>query len=232
VIVSEVFGPTIQGEGPSTGRRAGFVRLGRCDLHCAWCDTPYTWDWKGRNGVTYDPAVELQMMDVEEVTQRVRDMDVPLVVITGGEPLLQMKQVTRLAENLEPTHQIEVETNGRHRPIFDLIQAVTAFNVSPKLDNSGQDEDRTIIPSVLSTFAASGKARFKWVCDSPADVDRVARLSVGLGIPASATWIMAEGRVPGEVHYHLSQVVEATIAHHFNLTGRLHLEIWGDKRGH
>jgi 7-carboxy-7-deazaguanine synthase len=231
VIVSEVFGPTVQGEGPSTGRRAGFVRLGRCDLHCSWCDTPYTWDWKGRNGVAYNPATELVNLDVEEVAGLVREMDVPLVVITGGEPLLQMKEVTRLALNLEPDHQIEVETNGRHRPTFGLLQSAY-FNVSPKLANSGQEESHTISPMVLSTFVASGKARFKWVCVTPADVDRVAELSASLGIPASATWIMAEGRGSGEVHYHLDQVAEAAIAHHFNLTGRLHLEIWGDKRGH
>ena len=45
--VSEIFGPTHQGEGPSTGRLCGFVRLARCNLSCLWCDTPYTWDWGG-----------------------------------------------------------------------------------------------------------------------------------------------------------------------------------------
>ena len=48
--VSEIFGPTFQGEGPFTGRAAVFLRLGRCNLDCKWCDTPYTWDWKGKNG--------------------------------------------------------------------------------------------------------------------------------------------------------------------------------------
>ena len=51
LVVAEVFGPTFQGEGPSTGQRAGFVRLGRCNLDCSWCDTPYTWDWE-----RFDPA--------------------------------------------------------------------------------------------------------------------------------------------------------------------------------
>jgi organic radical activating enzyme len=232
MIVSEVFGPTVQGEGPSTGRRAGFVRLGRCDLHCSWCDTPYTWDWKGRNGVAYAPSAELKNMAVTEVEDLIRAMDVPLVVITGGEPLLQMGGVTQLALNLEPDHDIEIETNGRHRPSIGLFQAVTHFNVSPKLANSGQEESHTISPLVLTAFLASGKARFKWVCVCPADVVRVAELSASLGIPASATWIMAEGRGPGEVHHHLAQVAEVAISCHFNLTGRLHLEIWGDKRGH
>ena len=39
LVVSEIFGPTWQGEGPSLGRRCGFVRLGRCNLACTFCDT-------------------------------------------------------------------------------------------------------------------------------------------------------------------------------------------------
>lgn len=41
LLVSEVFGPTVQGEGKHCGRIAAFVRLGGCNLHCRWCDTPY-----------------------------------------------------------------------------------------------------------------------------------------------------------------------------------------------
>ena len=42
LVVAEVFGPTVQGEGPSAGRRASFIRLGGCNLHCDWCDTKFT----------------------------------------------------------------------------------------------------------------------------------------------------------------------------------------------
>ena len=44
LVVAEIFGPTWQGEGPSAGQVAAFVRLGLCNLTCAWCDTAYTWD--------------------------------------------------------------------------------------------------------------------------------------------------------------------------------------------
>jgi 7-carboxy-7-deazaguanine synthase len=39
------FGPTFQGEGPSAGRRALFIRLSHCNLSCPGCDTPESWDW-------------------------------------------------------------------------------------------------------------------------------------------------------------------------------------------
>ena len=48
LIVAECFGvetPTFQGEGPSCGHPALFIRLSRCNLTCARCDTKYTWDW-------------------------------------------------------------------------------------------------------------------------------------------------------------------------------------------
>ena len=51
--VNEIFGPTIQGEGPHTGRLVGFLRLAGCNLACSWCDTPYSWDW-----TKYDKAEE------------------------------------------------------------------------------------------------------------------------------------------------------------------------------
>ncbi|MBV9933157.1 MAG: 7-carboxy-7-deazaguanine synthase QueE, partial [Actinobacteria bacterium] len=94
--VSECFGPTVQGEGPSVGRRAGFVRLGKCNLACEFCDTPYTWRWDD-----HDPAVELHEQSVADIVERVTAMDVPMVVITGGEPLLQQRELEALARELK-----------------------------------------------------------------------------------------------------------------------------------
>src|SRR6266550_4296924 len=108
LVVSEVFGPTFQGEGPSIGRRAGFVRLGRCNLACEWCDTKYTWDWS-----QYDPAVELSHRTVTEIVDQLVAMDVPMVVVTGGEPLLQQRSlVPLLVECHGRRWRIEVETAG------------------------------------------------------------------------------------------------------------------------
>src|SRR4051794_4076555 len=91
LVVSEVFGPTFQGEGRSLGRRCGFVRLGRCNLACTWCDTPYTWDWD-----RFDPAVELQRRTVTEIVSALEAMAIDMVVITGGEPLLQQSHLGSL----------------------------------------------------------------------------------------------------------------------------------------
>ena len=78
LVVAEVFGPTFQGEGPSIGRRAGFVRLGRCNLDCSWCDTPYTWDWD-----RFDPAKELRHESVTSVLAHLDAMTPEIVVVTS-----------------------------------------------------------------------------------------------------------------------------------------------------
>jgi 7-carboxy-7-deazaguanine synthase len=221
LVVSEVFGPTIQGEGPSLGRRAGFVRLGRCNLACTWCDTPYTWDWS-----RFDPAVELRRIDVAGVVAQVEAMAVDLVVVTGGEPLLQQSAVAELAAALQP-RRIEVETAGTIAPTPALVGAVAQFNVSPKLDNSGNPLDRRYKPEVLQAFVETGKAVFKFVVRGPAELDEVA----AFGLPDGLVWVMPEGTTAEEVRGRLARLAESVVARGWNLTTRLHIELWGDRRG-
>lgn len=225
VTVSEVFGPTVQGEGPSAGRRCAFVRLGRCNLSCSWCDTPYSWDW-----TRYDPAVELTTVPVTEVVQQVNDMDVPLVVITGGEPMLQRRALTALATDLAPNHRVEVETNGTQSPWANLTRRVH-YNVSPKLPHAGMPVADTIVPDVLREFNATGCASLKWVCQSPEDVDHAADWTSATGWDPSDVWIMPEGATPGAQAVTAPLVADRAVAYGFNISPRLHVNLWGDTRG-
>ncbi|HHK7228110.1 TPA: hypothetical protein ACQXLV_002143, partial [Streptococcus pneumoniae] len=59
--VSEVFGPTIQGEGPHAGRTCHFIRLGGCNLSCSWCDTPYS---TGQHGIPLSTVPRVMVDDV------------------------------------------------------------------------------------------------------------------------------------------------------------------------
>src|SRR3954451_14009106 len=166
LVVSEVFGPTWQGEGPSIGRRCGFVRLGRCNLACSWCDTPYTWDWD-----RYDPAVELARRPVAELLAELDAMGVDMIVVTGGEPLLQQTHLEPLvAGAAERGWWIEIETAGTIAPRPQLA-GVARFNVSPKLANSGNPIERRYRPDVLRAFQADGRAAFKFVACDAADLD-------------------------------------------------------------
>lgn len=225
LVVSEVFGPTVQGEGPSLGRRAAFVRLGRCNLDCRWCDTPFTWDWE-----RYDPAVELAERAVADVVAEVEAMGVDRVVVTGGEPLLQQR---RLLPFLEAAHErgwaVEVETNGTLAPTGDTVRLVQQFNVSPKLANSGVPADRAIVPGALAALVATGKAAFKFVVTDPGELDEVQAIVDDHHL--DPVWIMPEGTTPEAVVEGGRRLADDVIARGWQLTTRLHVLLWGDERG-
>src|SRR4051794_1609673 len=82
--ISEIFGPTIQGEGPLIGYPAVFVRAAACDYDCAWCDTPHAVQPEYRN--------EWHFMPCEEIQARVDELAANkpvLVTLSGGNPALQ-----------------------------------------------------------------------------------------------------------------------------------------------
>ena len=87
---------SLQGEGITAGAPSVFLRLATCNLSCTWCDTKYTWDWE-----RYDFKQEVVSLSSTEVEGRVVSFDCPRLVITGGEPLLQQKELAPLATSLK-----------------------------------------------------------------------------------------------------------------------------------
>jgi len=119
LVLSEVFGPTIQGEGRHAGLPCVFVRLGRCNLDCRWCDTPYTWDWEH-----YDPATELTKRTVTDVLAEVEERAVSadtIIVVSGGQR--QINPV--LAQN---NIRVIKDTHGRTSQLSAAdIEALSAY---------------------------------------------------------------------------------------------------------
>ena len=225
LVVSEVFGPTFQGEGPSVGRRAGFVRLGRCNLDCAWCDTPYTWDWQ-----RYDPGEELRRMSPADILDRLTAMAPEIVVVTGGEPLLQQRRLMPLVDGcVAHGWPVEVETNGTRAPDAALVRTVAQWNVSPKLANSGVAEADRIRPDALAALRATERAVFKFVVANEGDLDEVAALVDAHDL--RPVWVMPEGTDADTVLERARSLADAVIGRGWNLTPRLHVLLWGDERG-
>ncbi|MGK2958874.1 MAG: 7-carboxy-7-deazaguanine synthase QueE [Acidimicrobiales bacterium] len=223
--VAEIFGPTFQGEGPSIGQRAGFVRLGRCNLTCTWCDTPYTWDWE-----RFDPAKEVTPMGVSSVLDRLDSMDPRLVVITGGEPLLQQRKLLGVLEGCRKRgFLVEVETNGTLVASPEFLDLVNQFNVSPKLANSGVSEDKRIVPEALESFSSSGKAIFKFVVEDHAELEEVQ--SIVDRFDLYRVWIMPQARTPEALNMRLRDLAEPVLQRGWNLSSRMHVELWDDQRG-
>jgi 7-carboxy-7-deazaguanine synthase len=171
--VVEMFGPTLQGEGPSAGCPAVFVRLADCNLTCGPCDTRYSWDWKN-----YDRGTEARDAFPRDVSSWALARAPRLVVVTGGEPLLQQEALVPVAEELAAHGKlVEIETNGTIAPRPGLAAHVSRFVVSPKLPSMlDAPLPRRIKPRVLAAFTRTGKAVFKFVVATGADVDAVAAL--------------------------------------------------------
>jgi 7-carboxy-7-deazaguanine synthase len=230
LVAAEVFGPTIQGEGPSAGRRCGFIRLGGCNLHCSWCDTPYTWD-----ASRFDLHAELTRRPITDLAAAALAGGTRMTVITGGEPLLHQSQqawlplLDLLLDSGADT--IEVETNGTQTPTPETTARVTRFNVSPKLAHAGDPASLRIAPDALAALRGTGKAIFKFVCRDPGDVTETAVFAARHQIPPRLVWIMPEGITAQVLSARAKALADPAIACGFNLTTRLHVLAWGDERG-
>lgn len=174
LVVSEIFGPTVSGEGPTLGQRCAFLRLGGCNLDCSWCDTPYTWD-----ASRHDLRAELTRVDADDIVKRLLALGCKFVIISGGEPLLQQRYAgwgVMLCGLRDAGVRVEAETNGTLEPAAETVRLLSRFVVSPKLAHSGVAEDRRIVPAALKALAATGKAVFKFVCRSADDVAEAAEI--------------------------------------------------------
>jgi organic radical activating enzyme len=235
---------TLQGEGMSVGLPAVFIRASRCNLHCVWCDTDHTWNFTGtpwpheKNAVPgytkHSKSAVTYEISAEEAAERILSFRCPRTVITGGEPLLQEGEFLEMIRHIrrqQPGHQFEIETNGTRlpSPAFDAV--IDQYNISPKLGNAGMPESLRINPAALSEFAASRKAWFKFVVATPDDMLEIETLCGAHEIPRQRVLLMPEGRTSADLDRHTAWLADVCRDGGYRLSDRLHIRIWGDKRG-
>lgn len=213
---------TIQGEGPSAGRQATFVRLSGCNLTCSWCDTPYTWDWK-----QFDKRVESVEMSCDAVARLINDLGSQRVVFTGGEPMLQQRALVEVIRQTS-LNFVEVETNGTIKPTAELDELVTQYNCSPKLRNSGVAEDKRTTEA-LEWFAQNPKTAFKFVTSNQNDVAEIKTLATRFGM--TNIWLMPEGETREAQIKAMPAIMDFALENGWNFTARLHVLVWDKKRG-
>lgn len=235
---------TLQGEGASVGLPAVFVRASRCNLHCIWCDTDHTWNFTGTpwphekdstpgysKHVKQDVTVEITPA---EAAARVLAYRCHLTVITGGEPLLQEGAFLEMIGEIrhtDPTHHIEVETNGTRIPSPAFYQAVNQFNVSPKLANAAMPAAVRLQPEALKFFARSPKAWFKFVVSSTTDLEEIDTLLATYEIPNHHVILMPQGRTTAELDAVSQFLADHCRQKNFRFSDRLHIRLWGDRQG-
>jgi 7-carboxy-7-deazaguanine synthase len=225
LLVSEVFGPTLQGEGPSAGQTAAFVRLGGCNLQCSWCDTGYTWD-----NARYNLSTELRRAFTEDVAEEVLRIGSRLVVLTGGEPTLQVVEALRLTQLLQAAgRRVEIETNGTV-PIKGLSTAELVV-VSPKLANAGMPERARLRWEVLRSLSTLPNVVFKFVIASSSDLIEADRVANRLSLQPGRVWVMPEAQERAVLLQRMTDLAGPVAERRWSLSGRLQVLLWDGERG-
>jgi 7-carboxy-7-deazaguanine synthase len=154
MLITEIY-KSLQGESTHAGLRCVFVRLTGCNLRCSWCDSEYTFQGGKK-------------MTSEEVFAEIKRLSPPggLVEITGGEPMLQERDLLPLMrELLEDGYRVLLETSGE-RPLAHVPTRVIKI-VDVKCPDSGEAD--TFLPENLETL--NGHDEVKFVLSSRTDYE-------------------------------------------------------------
>lgn len=221
--IAEIF-YSIQGEGMLAGVPSVFVRTSGCNLRCSWCDTPYT---------SWNPEGEER--SIESIAEEVGGYGASHAVITGGEPMLASK-IAELTRAL-PQH-ITIETAGT----VDVDVRCDLMSISPKLANStprerehgrwaAQHERLRYQPEILKRLISRYPYQLKFVISDPADMTEVRAIVREVGAANDRVLLMPEGIDPATLAERGRLLVDLAKSAGFRFSPRLHIVLWGNRRG-
>jgi len=220
--IAEIF-YSLQGEGSLIGVPSVFVRTSGCNLRCSWCDTPYTsWHPEGTE------------FSLDEILGQVEAYPARYVVVTGGEPMIA-PEIVSLTERLrERGLHITIETAGT---VFTPV-ACDLMSISPKLANStpegswaGQHERLRFQPEVLRRLMETYEYQLKFVVAGPGDLDEIGRMLDQIRGDRSKVILMPEGIDASVLRERGLWLAEIARGEGFRFSPRLHIELWGNRRG-
>jgi 7-carboxy-7-deazaguanine synthase len=229
MLISEIF-HSLQGEGELTGMPSVFVRTSGCNLRCNWCDTPYaSWNPEGRQ------------MAVAEIVEEVTRHPAKHVVLTGGEPMIA-PDIHELAKQLRARgYHITIETAATVPPggiACDLA------SLSPKLAHSAPDarlddtwrkkhEELRWQPAVVASWMKAGNYQLKFVVGSEGDLAEIEAMvrEMGCVVPPGKILLMPEGTTVEALRSRAGWLGELCKQRGYRYAPRLHIELYGNKRG-
>lgn len=230
MLISEIF-HSLQGEGELSGVPSVFVRTSGCNLRCNWCDTPYaSWNPEGKP------------RSIEQIVAAVQDHPLTRhVVLTGGEPMIA-PEIRELAAELKLLgYHITIETAATMTPggiACDLA------SLSPKLLNSAPDDRLSLSwrrkheslrwqPAIVREWVDAYDCQFKFVVTKPEDVDELEGMLATLDreIPRHRIHLMPEGVTSGALRARAAWLPELCLRRGYRYAHRLHITLFGNKRG-
>ena len=232
MLIAEIF-HSIQGEGRLVGTPSVFVRTSGCNLRCWFCDSPYT-SW----------APEGEPRCVDAIVDEVAAFGCEHVVLTGGEPML-VQELVPLSERLQAAGlHITMETAGT----VDLPVRCDLMSISPKLSNSTPGDGRPVgfvdagwaerhekrrhRPDVIRRLTQDYDYQLKFVIDEPADVAEVEEyLESFPAVTSDRVYLMPQAIDADTLRQKSRWLAEVAKRHQWRLSPRLHVELWGNRRG-
>ncbi|MBI3060116.1 MAG: 7-carboxy-7-deazaguanine synthase QueE [Deltaproteobacteria bacterium] len=225
--IAEIF-YSVQGEGRLLGMPSVFIRTTGCNPRCVWCDTPYTsWKPEGKD------------WDVTRILAEAKQYPTRYAVVTGGEPLLSPK-IDELTKKLKKAnYHVTIETAAT---IFKPV-ACDLISMSPKLSNSTpwkrgrgrfakmHEEHRLNLP-VIEKFMVGYDYQLKFVVERKRDFSEIQKILSRLkNVDVNRVLVMAQSRTKKELREKELWIVDLCKAHGLRYTPRLHIELYGNRRG-
>jgi 7-carboxy-7-deazaguanine synthase len=229
--VSEIF-YSLQGEGMLVGTPSVFVRLAGCPLRCPWCDTKYAWDFQA--GEELEPA---------QIMGEIERWPCGFVVLTGGEPMMGPGLAAR-AGLADLTHHIRA--SGKHITVetagvlFIPDLACDLVSVSPKLAEAAagrQSPDKSCETvrsdlQVVRQLIQAYPYQLKFVIESPQDIQGVQGALKELGpLETERVLLMPQAATADELRTNSAMVAELCRQTGLRFGPRLHIQLWGQRRG-
>ena len=220
--INEIF-YSIQGEGPSIGQPAIFIRLAGCNQNCTFCDTKY-------HSIVDESSTPQTILDTLK-----KNPNCKRLIFTGGEPLLQQTEICEfLMSNYNALEDIniEFETNGTvefnkyFKTIFDYF--VVHFNVSPKFASSGNKEVEIFHKQFIERSYYSSIFKFVYVKGQVFEIFDFINENY---IPKEKIYVMPEGATQKEQENLMPEVIEFCKKYGFTFSPRLHVLVWDSKKG-
>lgn len=232
IVVSEIFGPTVQGEGAVIGKPTVFVRTGGCDYRCHWCDSKFA--------VLPEYRDDWRRVPPEEVFNEVKGLSPEpiLVTLSGGNPALQPLGALIRLGNAEG-YRFAIETQGT--VARDWFRDLDHLTLSPKPPSSGMQTDWEKLARCAATGGPKTQTILKVVVFDDADyayareaAGRLPELPIYLQVGNDR--LPEDGTEPDlrrllDRYECLANKVVADGWNDATVLPQLHTLVWGNKRG-
>ncbi|MEZ5814443.1 MAG: 7-carboxy-7-deazaguanine synthase QueE [Alphaproteobacteria bacterium] len=227
--ISEIFGPTIQGEGTLIGRPTIFVRTGGCDYRCSWCDTLHAVDSQYRK--TWTP------MSATDIIAEIEDLsggNPTMITLSGGNPAIQPLG-SLIKRGHEKGYTFALETQGSVAQ--DWFADLDVLTLSPKPPSSGMNTDWARFDECLKAAGGKPQTTMKIVVFDEADYqyaqEAAARYpDLPLYLQPGNHKTEGEADIPG-LHARLEWLAQKVANNNAKacVLPQLHVMLWGNKRG-